>query len=311
MVSRFSGGRKNSTRCELALERSRRTRAAARAAPASDFQRHGERQRAAGDELEPLVGDHQHRLRQVERREGGIDRQRDDAVGERDLGVLQAVALAPEQHADRLAGGDARRHQRGRPPRVPITGFAWSCARAVVASTKVQSAIACSTVVEQPRLVEDAVGAGGRHPGARVGPAVARLDQAQPRQAEIRHGARGGADVVAQLRLDQDDDRARPALPRSWSCRFRRPASLTPIVRVRGPASAAKSSPPPKSGSCCLSPLAGRCYRAAAGRGNQASVERTPAPRPRLRSRSHAPKGRFQWRRSRWPIRSSNWTATR
>ena len=45
--------------------------------------RHGERQCAAGRELEPLVGDDEHRLREVERGEGRIDRQGDDAVGER------------------------------------------------------------------------------------------------------------------------------------------------------------------------------------------------------------------------------------
>src|SRR5262249_36777139 len=42
--------------------------------------------------------------------------------------------------------------------------------------------------------------------GARVWPAVAWLDQAQSRQAEIGHGARGRADIVAELRLDQNHD---------------------------------------------------------------------------------------------------------
>ena len=40
------------------------------------------------------------------------------------------------------------------------------------------------------------------------GQALPRRHQPQPRQAEIRHGARGGADILAELRLDQNDDRA-------------------------------------------------------------------------------------------------------
>ncbi len=39
------------------------------------FARHAERQRAAGRQLEPLIGDDHHRLREIERREGRIDRQ--------------------------------------------------------------------------------------------------------------------------------------------------------------------------------------------------------------------------------------------
>ena len=88
------------------------------------FLRHRERQRAAGRELAPFVADDQHRLRQVERGEGRIDRQRDDAVGKRDLVVLEPVALAPEHHADALAGRDLRRHQRAPPPRGDTTGLA-------------------------------------------------------------------------------------------------------------------------------------------------------------------------------------------
>src|ERR1700721_68519 len=62
----------------------------------------------------------------------------------------------------------------------PSTGLAWSWARAV--------------------------GAGGGAHRLDVGPAVARLDEAQARQAEIGHGARRRADVLAELRLDQHDD---------------------------------------------------------------------------------------------------------
>ena len=67
--------------------------------------------------------------------------------------------------------------------------------------------------VEKHGVVEDAVGAGRHHPRLVVRPGLPRPDQPQPRQAEIRHGAGGGADILAKLRLDQDDDRAGPLAP--------------------------------------------------------------------------------------------------
>ena len=115
MVPRFSGGRKNST---FSSSRSRSAKNASSCCfgAGGDLLRHRERQRAAARELEPFVADDHHRLRQIERGEGRIDRQRDDAVGERDLVVFQPVALAAEHERDVLAGGDPRRH-RGAPPR--------------------------------------------------------------------------------------------------------------------------------------------------------------------------------------------------
>ena len=67
----------------------------------------------AADALQPLIGENYHRLREVERSEGRVDRQRDDGVGKPDLRVLQPDALAPEHQRHRLAGGDARRHGGG------------------------------------------------------------------------------------------------------------------------------------------------------------------------------------------------------
>ena len=62
--------------------------------------------------------------------------------------------------------------------------------------------------VEQFGTFQNMVGAGGRALGGDVRPAVARVDDAKPRQREIPHGARGHADVLAKLRLDQNDDGA-------------------------------------------------------------------------------------------------------
>jgi len=62
--------------------------------------------------------------------------------------------------------------------------------------------------VEQGGLIQDVVGAGGGALGMDVGPAVARIDDPQSGQPEITHRARGHADVLAELRLDQNDDGA-------------------------------------------------------------------------------------------------------
>ena len=59
--------------------------------------------------------------------------------------------------------------------------------------------------VEQLGAFENVVGAGRRALGGDIGPAVARVDDAQPIKREIAHGACGHADILAELRLDQDD----------------------------------------------------------------------------------------------------------
>ncbi len=62
--------------------------------------------------------------------------------------------------------------------------------------------------VEQLDLIQDMVGAGGGALRTDIRPAVARLDDPQPGQPEIAHRARGHADVLAELRLDQNHDGA-------------------------------------------------------------------------------------------------------
>ena len=176
--------------------------------------RHGERQRAAGCELEPFIGDDGDCLRQIERSESGIDRQGNDRVGEADLVVFQPVALAPEHHRDRLARGDARRGQ----PR-SLIGAEHGLGLIMRARGRGENEMAVGDRgldgVEQRGGVEDAVGARGHDHRLAVGPGAARLDEAQPRQPEIPHGARRRADILAELRLDQHDHRAggvRPVL---------------------------------------------------------------------------------------------------
>src|SRR6266576_6352349 len=53
-------------------------------------------------------------------------------------------------------------------------------------------------------MIENMIGAGSGALRADVRPAVARIDDAQPRQRKIAHRARGHADVLAKLRLDQN-----------------------------------------------------------------------------------------------------------
>ena len=207
MVSRLSAGRKYSTRSSSRSRLAKKASSCSRVAGA-DFCGIANGSAPPDVKLAPLVADDQHRLRQVERGEGRIDRQRDDTVGERDFVVLEPVALAPEHHADALAGRDLRRHQLRRLlRRHHRLGLVVRPRRG--GEHEGQVGDRGLDGVEQFGLVEDPVGAGGGHPGARIGPAVARLDQTQPRQAEIRHGPRRRADVVAELRLDQDHHRRR------------------------------------------------------------------------------------------------------
>jgi hypothetical protein len=117
--------------------------------------------------------------------------------------ILQAVALAPEQHADHLARRDARRDLARR-----LFGRDYRL-RLVMRPRRGGEHIAAVgdrllDGREQLGGVEDPVGPRRRDPGARVRPAVARLDQAQLREAEIGHRARGRADIVAELRFHQD-----------------------------------------------------------------------------------------------------------
>ena len=60
--------------------------------------------------LVPFIADQQHRLRDVERGEGRIDRRADDAVGEHHLVIVEAPALATEQDAEALALANPRPH---------------------------------------------------------------------------------------------------------------------------------------------------------------------------------------------------------
>ena len=65
--------------------------------------------------LVPFIAHQQHRLRDVDRGEGRIDRRRHDHVSQRHLVVVRAPALAPEQHRHLLAARNAARACHGPP----------------------------------------------------------------------------------------------------------------------------------------------------------------------------------------------------
>ena len=57
----------------------------------------------------------------------------------------------------------------------------------------------------KPRLIEHPIGAARGSDRLVRGPAVARPHQPKIIETAIQHGARGGADILAELRLHQND----------------------------------------------------------------------------------------------------------
>ena len=244
MVSRLSGGRKNSTFSSSRSSEAKKASSCCFGAGA-DFCGMANGSSAPLVQLEPFVGDDHHGLRQIERGEGRIDRQRDDAVGERHLVVLEPVALAAEHEGDGFAGGDARRHLGGRLGRRRSTGLAWSWARAVVASTKLQSAMAASSVSKStapsrmrsaPAAIMRALSFGQPCRG------LTRRSRDRPKFAMARAAAPIFSPSCGSTRTTTG---AGPFAPSSWSCRCRRPACSAPRR-----ANALKAQPLPKPSAC-------------------------------------------------------------
>ena len=69
--------------------------------------------------------------------------------------------------------------------------------------------MALSTLSINARPFDEERRAGRRRVRLVVGPAVARADQPQIGEPEIGHGARGKADILAELRVDENDGRRR------------------------------------------------------------------------------------------------------
>ena len=102
------------------------------------------------------------------------------------------------------------------------TGFTISRGRAVEASTIIELADGALDAVVDGRLVDDERRTGRGGVRLVVRPAVARADQPQIGQPEIGHGARGKADILAELRVDENDGRRRRgsfqrSVPSAWT----------------------------------------------------------------------------------------------
>ena len=119
--------------------------------------------------LEPLVGHDRNRLCQVEGGEGRIDREGDDTVGERHLGVLEPVSLAAEQHRHILARAHVRHQKNCRliGPNNRLRLIVGARGRREHDGTVGNRAF---QGVEQADAVQDPIGSGGRAACLTIGP---------------------------------------------------------------------------------------------------------------------------------------------
>ena len=167
---------------------------------------------------QPFIADTENRLRQVERVESRVHRRHHHGVAKHQVVVLEALGLAPEQHpgpdillAPRSgAGHEVADFGPCLPGREDALGHIAGPGRGGEDAFQVGDGVGGS--VENPRPFHHLIGAGGGGRGFVAGPAVAGLDQAKLRQPAIAHGAGDHADVLAQLRFHQDDDRAGSAV---------------------------------------------------------------------------------------------------
>jgi len=118
--------------------------------------------------------------------------------------VDEPRALGAEENAAGLAGAHELPHLRRPAPRRQdaLHHEAIAC-RGGVDMAKIGDGVL--DAVEHPRLLEHEVGAACRRGRLLIGPTVARRHQAELGQAAIEHGARGGADILAELWCDEDD----------------------------------------------------------------------------------------------------------
>src|SRR5205814_8193590 len=126
---------------------------------------------------------------------------------ERDVIVDEASALGPEEDAAGLLGGDEAVHLLGGTARGQLALYHVAVARGRGVDVGKIGDRGPHIRIE-PRLVQDEIGA-ARGIDRLIGrPAVARPHEAEIVEAAIQHGARRGADILAELRLDEDDRRA-------------------------------------------------------------------------------------------------------
>ena len=151
----------------------------------------------------PFIGTQDHGLREIQRAEFGIDRHGEDCAGKRDvLGFETRTFRAKQDRAASLRTGDLAARFLGRDDRLGDAALAHGGS---VDMRAIGHGFGRTGIDLRP--VEDDVGSGRGGAGGGIGPSVARFDQTHFSKAEIEHGARRLADVLAQLRAHQHDDR--------------------------------------------------------------------------------------------------------
>ena len=157
----------------------------------------------------PFIGHQEHALREVERAEGRVDRNRDYRAGAHDVGAFEPCAFGAEEHADALADGDhlagffhrafGGEHALGHRP---VTGGGGVDHREVGAGGS-------GGLVDAEPVDHRGGSAARSRLGARIGRAVDRGLTRRRRSRPKFHRAGRGADVLADLRPDENEDRLR------------------------------------------------------------------------------------------------------
>ena len=226
----------------------------------------------------------------------GLTGKGDDLVGEarprhcRGRSVRGRTGCRSRWPASALARSDARRLD-GAAHRLEAVALARRRGEDEIADRRSPRARVSNTVA----AIDHMVGLARR--GARLvaRPAVARIDEPQLGQAEIGHGARHHADVLAELRLDEDDRRA--------------------FDELRSRSAACHCLPSCIAFHCTIRPRTEPCRRIVSPAQPSSGDAIRAALRFEPRRRGDGPlrqkRGSVPWRRSRWQIPSSNSTATR
>ena len=159
----------------------------------------------------PFIGHQKHTLREVERGEFRVHRNRDDGIGLRDILILKPGPLWAEKHRNPLARRDLF---RGQPHRRFGAVDRLGQVAAARGGGKGEIAIAerARQIVAMLRLIQQPPRARGHGHGRLTRPAVTRSDDPHVIKAKVPHRARRGADVLAHLWADKHDGRDRRRL---------------------------------------------------------------------------------------------------
>jgi len=152
---------------------------------------------------EPFICREQHRLTEINGGKMGSGN-RDDAIAQRDFIIVEPGTLVAEQDADFLAA--CRGHAQspgGFRRREHVFGDAALARGGRINNVQIGHCLAQSG--EHAGFLDDIRRARRHRHRLGIRPAVARVDEPQIGKPKIRHCARRGADVLAKLRVREDD----------------------------------------------------------------------------------------------------------